>query len=50
MDYDVIDADDEIDYVSFRLDPYTTGLDAFPTTITKSQNGSTIILHFNWTY
>lgn len=50
MDYDVIDADDEIDYVSFKLDPYTTGTDAFPTTITKSQNNSTVTLHFNWTY
>jgi PKD repeat protein len=50
MDYDAIDADDEIDYVSFKLDPYTTGTDAFPATITKSQNGSTVTLHFNWTY
>jgi len=50
MDFDAIDADDEIDYVSFKLDPYTTGTDAFPSTITKSQNGSTVTLHFNWTY
>lgn len=50
MDYDPLDIDDKIDYVSFKLDPYTTGPDAFPTYITRSQNNSTVTLYFNWTY
>lgn len=50
MDSDAIDADDEIDYVSFRLDNYITGSNPYPSSITRTQNSSTVTLYFNWLY
>jgi PKD repeat protein len=50
MDSDALDPDDEIDYVSFQLDNYTTGSSPYPSTITRTQNSSTVTLHLNWTY
>ena len=43
-------ADDEIDYVSFRLDNYITGSNPYPSSITRTQNSSTVTLYFNWLY
>ena len=50
MDFDSFDPNDVIDYVSFRLDNYISGSNAYPSVITRSQNNSTVTLYFNWTY
>ena len=49
-DYDTFDANDKIADVSFELDSYTTGPDAYPASIVESQNNATVVLYFNWAY
>lgn len=51
MDSDALDTDDEIDYVSFKLDNYAASSSSpYPSTITRTQNSSTVTLHLNWAY
>lgn len=40
--------DDEIGYVPFVLNDYTTGADKYPTTKTKTANGVTVTLFLTW--
>jgi PKD repeat protein len=49
-DDDTIDADDKIADVSFKLDSYTTGSGAYPSSIVRTQNNATVVLHFTWVY
>jgi len=49
-DDDAIDADDKIADVSFKLDSYTTGSGAYPSSIVRTQNSSTVVLYFTWVY
>jgi len=51
MDSDALDTDDEIDFVSFKLDNYAASSSSpYPSTITRTQNSSTVTLHLNWAY
>ncbi len=49
-DDDAIDADDKIADVSFKLDSYTTGSGAYPSSIVRTQNNATVVLYFTWAY
>lgn len=40
--------DDEIGYVPFIMNDYTTGTDKYPTTKTKTANGLTVTLFLTW--
>jgi PKD repeat protein len=48
MDSDSPDADDEIDYVAFRLSDYTSGSNAYPNYINLSQNKTTATMYISW--
>jgi PKD repeat protein len=47
-DYDTFDADDNIGYVGFLMSNYTSGSNAYPQTVTQTQNGITITLNLTW--
>lgn len=47
-DYDTLDPDDYINYVGFTMSDYASGSNAYPSTVTKTQNGITITLNLTW--
>ena len=47
-DYDVPDADDRIGYVHFPVNDYTSGSNAYPSTVTCTQNNITVKLDLIW--
>lgn len=47
-DYDTPDADDNIGYVGFVMNNYTSGSNPYPTSVTKTQNGITVKLDLVW--
>jgi PKD repeat protein len=47
-DYDPLDANDEIGYVSFLMSNYTSGTNPYPTSITRTQNNVTVKLDLIW--
>lgn len=47
-DYDTFDADDNIGYVGFVMNNYTSGSNPYPTSVTKTQNGITVQLDLVW--
>ncbi|MFZ4411999.1 MAG: PKD domain-containing protein [Bacteroidales bacterium] len=47
-DYDTLDPDDNIGYVGFRMSDYITGSNPYPSIVTKTQNGITILLSLSW--
>jgi len=49
-DYDTLDPNDKIADVSFKLDSYTTGSGAYPSSIVRTQNNATVVLYFTWAY
>lgn len=48
IDYDVIDSDDEIGYVSFKMENYMSGSDPYPSKCTLTQNNIKIDLELIW--
>jgi len=46
--YDTLDSDDEMGYVGFTMNEYTSGNNPYPSTITLTQNNMTIILNPTW--
>jgi hypothetical protein len=52
MDDDINDfpsnSDDEIGYVPFIMNDYTTGNNKYPATVTKTANGVTVTLSLTW--
>lgn len=47
-DYDLITNDESMSYVGFKMSDYTSGTSAYPTTVTKTQNGITVTLNLTW--
>jgi len=47
-DYDLITNDESMSYVGFKMSDYTTGANAYPPTVTKTQNGITVTLNLTW--
>lgn len=47
-DFDTPDADDNIGYVGFIMNEYTSGSDPYPSSIIKTQNGITVQLNLTW--
>jgi PKD repeat protein len=47
-DYDSLSSNDDMGYVGFLFSNYTTGTTAYPTTVTKTQNGITVTLNLTW--
>ena len=46
-DYDFV-TNDDMSYVGFLMSNYTTGANAYPSTVTNTQNGITIKLDLIW--
>jgi hypothetical protein len=47
-DYDFPDGDDNLGYVGFLMSNYTTGANAYPSSVTETQNGITVKLTLAW--
>lgn len=47
-DYDLSLSDDDMSYVGFNMSTYTSGLNAYPSSVTNTQNGITIKLDLIW--
>ncbi len=47
-DYDLGTTDENMSYVGFQLSNYTTGSNAYPATVSRTQNGLTITLNLTW--
>jgi len=47
-DFDTPDADDNIGYVGFVMNNYTSGSNPYPTSVTQTQNGITVKLDLVW--
>ncbi|MCX6208737.1 MAG: hypothetical protein NTZ59_04370 [Bacteroidetes bacterium] len=48
FDYDFGVADEDMSYVGFKMSNYTSGSNAYPSTVTNTQNGITVTLNLTW--
>jgi PKD repeat protein len=48
FDYDFGTADEDMSWVSFTMSNYTSGSNAYPSTVTNTQNGITVTLDLTW--
>lgn len=48
FDYDLGTSDEDMSYVGFLLSNYTTGANAYPSSVTNTQNGITVKLDLIW--
>ena len=48
FDYDFGTSDEDMSYVGFLMSNYTTGINAYPSTVTNTRNGITIKLDLIW--